>query len=92
MWEFLRKIPTPTYGRCGGAAEDCSDKPLDPMDIAFKEHDQNLYQTEKLPEGERKIARLEADHILRQELLKIEPKTLTLYGRLYRWSCLQIFK
>lgn len=93
MWEWIRGLPSPDYGRCGGADRDCSDKPItDPMDLAFREHDQNCYQASLLPPDEVEKAKSEADHILHEELEKIDPKTLGIYGRLYRLACLVIFR
>lgn len=93
MFSWLRKLPTPTYGKCGGSALDCSTRPPhDPMDLAFQEHDQNCYQASLLPEDQVEEAKTEADHILHQALLEIDPSQLSFYGKLYRWACLKIFK
>lgn len=44
MLEWLRKIPHPTYGTCGGARKDCSIRreKLDPLDQIFFDHDNEL--------------------------------------------------
>lgn len=83
-----RDIPHPTYGHYGGASKKC-DKgchtPIDWMDAAFKQHDQNL--------KDNKITRMTIDTMLVDALLKGKAKKLArpIYGRLYRVACITIF-
>lgn len=90
---LFRWIPTPTYGKCGGAKKDCSIKPpIDPMDELFQEHDQNLYMARQLSFSDgRDKAEKEADSILKEGLKKIDPKSLSLYGRIYRRLAILVF-
>ena len=90
---LFRWIPTPTYGKCGGAKKDCSpSKPRDEMDELFEQHDMNLYASDQLPENERKLARKEADKILYEGLRKVNGSKLNLYGKIYRRIAMVVFK
>lgn len=89
---LLRWLPTPGYGKCGGAWKDCSTRPpVSRMDVLFQEHDQNLWQAEQLPEPERTLAIIESDNELYKGLKNIDPKELPLYDRIYRWFALKVF-
>lgn len=91
--EWFRKFPTPTYGKCGGAAKSCAPKkPKDEMDELFEQHDMNLYLADQLPKEERKIARKEADKILYEGLKKLDTSKISLYGKLYRQVAMVVFK
>lgn len=92
--DWFRWIPTPKYGKCGGAEKDCSpSKPVDEMDLLFDEHDDNLYLANQLVSYyERKSARREADRILGKGLRKLDAKKLSLYGRVYRRFAMLIFR
>lgn len=94
MWNWIRHIPTPTYGRCGGASKDCSIlKKLDWMDKAFKEHDEDLRIANEIKkEPIRKLAIKGADRKLAKALRKGDPKKLKLWGRIYRRMSMVIFK
>jgi len=87
MWNWLRKIPTPGYGKCGGANRDCSiTKPRDWMDLAFEKHDNDLHKART------QVGRDKADQALGKALRKGDPKKLSLYGRIYRWGAMFVFK
>lgn len=91
--EWMRKIPTPTYGVCGGASKDCVPKPIDKMDVLFLEHDQNLFQADQLPEPERTIARREADKVLAEGLRKdLRPYRRPIYGPMYNFFAKMVFR
>ena len=92
---LFRWVPTPKYGNCGGRTMDCSlgGFPVDAMDRLFMEHDMNLYAARQLDtEYEKKIAYKEADQILYVGLKRIDPSSLSLYGRLYRAGAMAAFK
>jgi len=89
MFEWLRKIPHPGYGKCGGANRDCSiSKPRDWMDIAFEQHDNELQEAKT--DGDRKKADMKLGTILREG----NPKKLTrkIYGRVYLFFAKMFFK
>jgi len=94
MWNWLRRIPTPTYGKCGGASKDCSTRPVrDWMDKAFEKHDKDLdiaskETTEKLKE----LARKGADRRLGKKLRSGNKKKLGLWGRIYLFGAKLVFK
>lgn len=93
-FKWLRKIPTPTYGKCGGASKDCStSKPRDWMDLAFEEHDEDLRiaALEKI-EGLRKLAESAADRKLGKTLRSGDKKELGLWGRIYLFGAKLVFK
>lgn len=51
MWSIFRKIPHPSYGYYGGAYNKCEGTacplPIDWMDKAFQEHDEDLKKGDK---------------------------------------------
>lgn len=95
MWifELLRKIPTPQYGKCGGASRDCAPIiPIDWMDVAFAKHDNDLYKTNKIVDDELRMrARKLADKNLFLSLKSGDSKELKLWGRIYRRLSMVIF-
>lgn len=87
MLEWLRKIPHPQYGKCGGFGRDCSIKePKDWLDKAFAQHDEALFEA-KTPEERR-----QADHALARSLRWGDPKKLNWYGKLYRLGAILVFR
>lgn len=79
MFGWIRKLPHFGYGKCGGASRDCSIiPPHDWMDIAFKEHDDELEKAKTQEEYDK------ADKRLGEILKKGDPKKLRLWGRIYR--------
>ena len=96
MFNWVRKLPHPTYGKCGGASKDCSTTPpRDWMDIAFKEHDEDLkIASEEKTEVLRKVARKGADRKLAKALRKGDSKKLNrkIYGPIYLFFSKLIFR
>lgn len=94
--EWLRKAGyfLPNYGQCGGASASCAPiPPIDAMDLCFQEHDMSCYSASMLgSQQEVEKAKSEADHILHDELEKIDTSKLSFYGKLYRLACLIVFK
>jgi len=90
MIKWFRKIPHPSYGNWCGAKNTHiawdGKKPIDKMDRACRYHDF------KLRSAINKKEELKADAYLWKRMKKIKPKTLSLYGKLYRRCCLIIFK
>lgn len=87
MFEWLRKIPHPGYGKCGGANRDCSPTPpRDWMDRAFEAHDKNLAAAKS------KTDRKQADHALARILRAGDPKALSWRGKIYRRISMLIFR
>lgn len=87
VMEILRNIPHPTYGNCGGASKRCTiskEKPVDAMDTLFQKHDKVMYMTAK----QRQLA----DKMLANGLRRLNPKKLSLYGRIYRCLAMIIFR
>ena len=83
-----RRIPHPSYGNYGGALNKCKrkcDDPIDWMDDAFKQHDDDL--------GDNRMSGMVADTLLVDALLAGNVKDLDrpLYGRVYRIGCIIIF-
>lgn len=92
MFNWMRKIPHPKYGKCGGASRDCSpSKPIDEMDEAFASHDLELFEADKLPKEKRKAARKIADENLSISLRAIDSKKLSFRGRVYRRLAMMVF-
>lgn len=94
MFEWLRRLPHPKYGKCGGKGRDCSiSKPIDALDAAFDMHDDDLYEAdlEKDPVKQKSLRQI-ADKNLAIRMKKIDPKTLKWKGRLYRRMALLVFK
>ena len=93
MWDWVRRIPTFNYGKCGGAKRDCSkSKPRDWLDLAFEEHDEDLYLAEKeVKKSLRKIIQKSADRKLAKVLRKGDSIKLKLWGKIYRWMAMIIF-
>jgi len=85
-----RKIPHPTYGNFGGREKRAGSgkKPIDWMDAVFEKHDLEL----KAAKNEVEVD--EADCMLVERLLEGNPKELLfpIYGRIYRWGALIIFR
>lgn len=94
MFEWLRKIPHPKYGKCGGASRDCSIKPpIDEIDQAFELHDKELYEASiELDPIKQKAMRQIADKNLAIRLRAADPKKLSLWGRMYRWGACRVFR
>jgi len=94
MWNWLRKIPTPGYGKCGGAKRDCSiSKPRDWMDLAFEQHDKDLNLSSKEPtEILRKLSKIEADRKLGKTLRSGDKKKLGIWGRVYLFGAKFVFR
>lgn len=94
MFEWLRKIPHPKYGKCGGASRDCSVKPpLDEIDQAFEKHDQDLYDASIEPDQiKQKAMRQIADINLGIRLRDADPKKLKWQGRIYRRMAMLVFR
>lgn len=87
MFNWFRKIPHFGYGKCGGAKRDCSPaKPKDWMDLAFKDHDDELEKAKNQEEIDT------ADNKLGRKLRKGDPKKLGVYGKIYRFLSMIIFK
>lgn len=87
MWNWVRHIYTPEYGKCGGKNRDCSiSKPRDWLDLAFKDHDDDLHKAVT------KYDRDVADKRLGRKLRKGNPKKLSLYGRAYLFVSKMVFK
>lgn len=93
MFNFMRKLPHPKYGKCGGASRDCSPKnPVDKMDDAFLIHDVALYNADQMAKEKRKAARKKADKELANSLRSIDPKNLGIWGRIYRRMAMMVFR
>jgi len=94
MFEWIRRLPHPGYGKCGSAARDCStSKPRDWMDLAFEKHDQDLNIASKEPtKGLKKLARKGADRKLGETLRSGNNKLLGLWGRIYLFGAKLIFR
>lgn len=93
MFEWLRKIPHPKYGKCGGASRDCSVKPpIDEIDEAFEKHDRELFESSLLPEEKQKGAKKIADKNLAIRLRAADPKKLKWRGRIYRRMAMMVFR
>jgi len=96
MLNWLRKIPHPGYGKCGGANRDCSiSKPRDWMDLAFEEHDNDLQSaSQKVTKVLRDLAKNNADIKLGKALRKGDPKKLNkeIWGRIYLFGAKIAFK
>lgn len=85
--KFFRWLPHPTYGKCGGASKDCSDKPpLDWMDMAFAKHDNDLYEAKS--NADKYMADLKLAYALREG----DPKELPFYGKVYRLMAMMVFR
>lgn len=93
MFEWMRKLWHPKYGKCGGASRDCSpSKPIDKLDELFAEHDSNLYLSDQLDnDEERKKARHEADQILAKGL-RSDLGELSWKGKIYREMAKIVFR
>lgn len=95
--DWLRKIPHPTYGNCGGGNLDCSfsGSPVDKMDQCFMEHDFNMYSARQMDTPEEvKSATKEADKILGKQLraeAKLLPYYRTMYGVVYNRAARLVF-
>jgi len=84
---IFRWLPTPGYGKCGGAKRDCSTSdPRNWMDKAFEQHDKALSEATTI-----KMKRT-ADNTLYQILKLGNIKELSFYGKLYRIAALVVFK
>jgi hypothetical protein len=85
MWNLFRKIPHPTYGNYGGARKKCeSDScpaPIDWLDYAFMEHDNDL----------KNMNSAYADKKLGKALRNGKPEKLTFYGKIYLFACKCLF-
>lgn len=94
MFNWLRKIPHPHYGKCGGANRDCSPSgPIDEIDEAFDLHDDELHAASLLTDPiKQKTARQVADKSLYIRLRDADPKKLKWRGRLYRRLAMVAFK
>ena len=94
MFNWFRWIPHPKYGKCGGRSRDCSEKPpRDWMDLAFENHDENLYIASFCEDEEnRRFLEKQADKKLGIDLRKGNPKELKLWGRIYRRMAMIIFR
>lgn len=96
--KWIRELPHPAYGNCGGGKLDCSlsGMPIDKMDECFQHHDMNLYSARQLgTEEEIKSAEKEADIILGQQLRnekELLPYAHKFYGRIYNRFARLIFK
>lgn len=92
MFEWLRKIPHPQYGKCGGAGRDCAGKcdikPISWMDEAFKQHDNALGRAQTKVKEDRR----NADHALARALRCGDSKKLGLWGKIYRFGAMIFFK
>ncbi len=89
MKDWIRYIPHPHYGNWGGRRnthDDWDVEPIDEMDTAFRKHDFALWSAVSDKHKE------EADKELCEDLKKIDPNTLGIYGRLYRLGCLVAFR
>ncbi len=94
MWNWIRRLPSPTYGKCGGASKDCSlKKPRDWMDLAFEQHDKDLNLASKeTTKGLKKLARKGADRKLGKKLRSGNKKKLGLWGRVYLFGAKFVFR
>ena len=94
MWNWIRHIPSPNYGKCGGASRDCStSKPRDWMDLAFEEHDEDLKVANEIKkEPIRELAIKGADRKLAKALRKGNPKKLKLWGKIYLFGAKIVFR
>lgn len=94
MFEWLRKIPHPKYGKCGGASRDCSVKPpLDDLDLAFEKHDNELFEASiETNPIKQKTMRQIADKNLAIRLRSIKSKNLKWQGRVYRRMAMMVFR
>ena len=93
--EWLRHIPTPQYGKCGGASADCSDRPpQDKMDLLFEKHDKDLEYANGAedPENKKRLRKL-ADRDLAIGLRKnLRPYRRPVYGEVYNFFAKLIFR
>lgn len=103
MKDWIRRLPHPTYGNYGGRLARCISHnkdscpfPIDWMDQAFMKHDIDLRAADKLdPETDANLIEFkkrQADKDLYKHLKRGNPRSLSLYGKLYRRACLIIFK
>jgi len=87
MLNWIRKLPHPKYGKCGGYGRDCSlTPPRDWMDRAFEQHDKALSKCTTKHQCK------QADHALARSLREGDPTALKLWGRIYRRLAMMIFK
>ena len=96
MPEWMRKLGKflPNYGRCGGYSAPCDyPETIDEMDKLFRDHDRYLqaanYQSDPIMKAR---IREEADVLLGIGLRHIDPKKLSMYGRLYRTMAMTVFR
>lgn len=67
----FRWVPTPTYGKCGGASKSCAilREDLDPMDQLFFDHDWRCKVASSMTDPyEKEAAYKEADKLLHLDL------------------------
>lgn len=90
----FRWFPVPfKYGKCGGQSRNCSpSKPIDALDALFEKHDKDLYSAKEVLDLKyRSMLEERADKKLVDGLRNLDPSTLTLYGRFYRWLAMIVF-
>lgn len=94
MFNWMRWLPHPGYKKCGGASRDCSlAGTRDWMDEAFKKHDEALNLAEKaVTPGLQEVQRRNADWNLGKALRAGDPRKLGLWGRLYRFGAMMVFR
>lgn len=97
--EWVRKIPTPTYGNCGGGNLDCSatGKPIDKMDACFMEHDMNCESANQATEDPEERAKLKAegDRILGAQLRNekdLLPYAKPIWGPIFNRGARLVFR
>ena len=91
----FRWIPVPfKYGRCGGRSRDCSPaKPIDDLDALFAQHDNDLYYAKQVLDLEyRETLEQRADKKLSEGLRNLDTSKLPLWGKIYRWMAMVVFK
>lgn len=97
----------PSYGVCGGADRSCVLADMDPMDKIFYDHDNELYEANKIEdEKKREDAIDQADEKLRNRLLNLKKEDMKkiplwvwrkpffkrAYAHVFRKAAIQAFK
>lgn len=96
--DWVRKLPHPTYGQCGGGELDCSisGHPIDKMDECFMWHDMDLFAARQLDTPEEiEYAKKAADRLLGIRLRNekdLIPYARQYYGMIYNRFARMIFK
>ena len=95
MLEWMRRLPHPGYGKCGGYRRNCalpdSKMPIDKLDQLFQRHDQDLLKAREITDPVlRKEAIKEAD-LNFGTALRGDVGTLSLFGKVYLFFAKLIF-